>query len=158
MTPLLDAALDYAARGWHVFPIWPIRNGQCACGKPCGRDAGKHPVGRLAPHGVRDATTDGDIITHWWADTPDASIGIATGAVSGIIVLDVDGEDGEASLAALERAHGPIPETAIVLTGKGRHLYFSHPGVPVPNRVRVAPGLDVRGDGGYVVAPPSAHA
>ncbi len=154
----VEAALAYARRGWPVFPIWPIRNRRCACGTGCGRDAGKHPIGRLAPHGVHDATTESMIITRWWADTPDANIGIATGAVSGIIVLDVDGEDGEASLAALEREHGSLPETPTALTGKGRHLYFAHPGVPVPNRTRVAPGLDVRGDGGYVVAPPSTHA
>jgi hypothetical protein len=153
---MCDAAIGYARRGWRVFPIWPIRNGRCGCGESCGHE-GKHPVGRLVPHGVRDATTDQDIITRWWADTPDARVGVATGAVSGIIVLDVDGDDGEASLAALEREHGPLPATATVLTGKGRHLYFSHPGVLVPNRVRVAAGLDVRGDGGYVVAPPSPH-
>jgi len=155
---VLEHALRYARRGWRVFPIWPIRNGRCACGTACGRDGGKHPIGRLAPHGVHDATTAEATITRWWTDTPDANIGIATGAVSGLVVLDVDGEDGEASLAALEREHGPLPATPTVLTGKGRHLYFTYPGVPVPNRVRVAPGLDVRGDGGYVVAPPSTHA
>jgi putative DNA primase/helicase len=153
-----DAALGYARRGWCVFPVWSIRNGRCACGTACGRDAGKHPIGWLVPHGVHDATTNESTIRRWWTDEPNANIGIATGAVSGIIVLDVDGEDGEASLAALEREHGPLPETPTVLTGKGRHLYFAHPGVPVPNRVRVALGLDVRGDGGYVVAPPSIHA
>jgi hypothetical protein len=152
------AAIAYARRGWRVFPIWPIRNGRCACGSACGRDAGKHPIGRLVPHGVHDATTEEACITRWWTEVPDANIGIATGAVSGLVVLDVDGEDGEASLAALEREHGPLPLTPTVLTGKGRHLYFTHPGVPVPNRVRVAPGLDVRGDAGYVVAPPSTHA
>jgi hypothetical protein len=154
---LQESALSYARQGWPVFPIWPIRDGRCACGKDCGRDAGKHPIGRLAPKGFQDATTDEATITHWWTDMPDANIGIATGAVSGLVVLDVDGEGGEASLAALEREHGPLPETPTVLTGKGRHLYFSHPGVAVPSRVHVAPGLDVRGDGGYVVAPPSSH-
>jgi hypothetical protein len=152
------AAIAYARRGWRVFPIWPIRNGQCACGRPCGRDAGKHPIAALAPRGVRDATTGEPMITVRWTTCPDASIGIATGAVSGLLVLDVDGEGGEASLAALEREHGPLPGTPIALTGKGRHLYFAAPrGVPVPNRVRFLPGLDLRGDGGYVVAPPSTH-
>jgi hypothetical protein len=158
MTDVLRAALCYARRGWRVFPIWPIRNGQCACGRPCGRDAGKHPIGGLVPHGFRDATTDETIVTQWWTTYPDANIGIATGPVSGILVLDVDGEEGEASLAALEREHGPLPVIPIALTGKGRHLYFAAPrGVPVSSRVRFLPGLDLRGDDGYVVAPPSTH-
>jgi putative DNA primase/helicase len=108
MTPL-EAACDYAALGFHVFPIWPIRNGKCACGTPCGRDAGKHPIGRLAPRGFQDGTTDWNIISRWWTDTPDANIGIATGAVSGVVVLDVDGDDGEASLAALARIIHEMP-------------------------------------------------
>ena len=77
-------ALRYARRGWCVFPIWPIRHGRCACGRACGRDAGKHPMGPLAPHGVHDATTDAATLIRWWTDTPDANIGIATGAVSGL--------------------------------------------------------------------------
>src|SRR5262249_34460214 len=131
------AAIAYARRGLRVFPLWPIRDGRCACGRSCGRDAGKHPIAELAPHGVRDATTDETIITQWWTTYPDANIGIATGAVSRILVLDVDGDEGEASLAALEREHGPLPLSPIALTGKGRHLYFAAPrGVPVANRVR----------------------
>jgi len=88
----LEHALAYARRGWRVFPIWPIRDGRCACGSACGRDAGKHPIGRLVPHGVLDATTDASCITRWWTDTPDANVGIATGAGSDLVALDQDGD------------------------------------------------------------------
>jgi len=82
------------------------------------------------------------------------------GAVSNLVVLDVDARHGgEESLAALVRAHGVLPRTIEAETGGGgRHLYFAHPGGVVPNRAGLAPGLDLRGDGGMVVAPPSLHA
>lgn len=89
----------------------------------------------------------------WFGEAEHKNVGIVTGAISNVIVLDVDGPDGEASLATL----GELPSTPTVQTGKGRHLYFKHPGFPVRNFVRIKPGLDVRGDGGYVVAPPSVH-
>jgi len=83
---------------------------------------------------------------------------LVTGAVSGIIVLDVDPRnDGEQSLAALEAAHGPLPVTVESHTGGGgRHLFFCHPASPVPTGPLVA-GLDLKGDGGLVVVPPSLH-
>jgi len=134
---MLDDALTYAAGGWHVLPLSP--------GK-------KTP---LSANGLKDATTDPDIIDGWWERNPTANIGIRTGAESGIIVLDVDtknGSDGEASLESF----GPIPPTYEVATpNAGRHLYFVAPGMSLGNRAGLRPGLDVRGDGGYVVAPPS---
>ncbi len=85
---------------------------------------------------------------------PNANVAIATGAISGLVVIDIDGPDGEASLATLP----PMPETRIVQTGRGRHLYFAHPGGAVPNSAgKLGKGIDVRGDSGYVVAPPSRH-
>jgi Bifunctional DNA primase/polymerase, N-terminal/Phage integrase family len=89
----------------------------------------------------------------WFGKGTETNVGIITGAISEIIVLDVDGEEGELSLLSL----GSLPATPSVRTGKGRHLYFKHPGFPVRNFIRIKPGLDVRGDGGYVVAPPSVH-
>ncbi len=84
--PLLRAALSYADRGLRVFPIFEVdAEGRCACGKDCGRDAGKHP---RTPHGFKDATTDTAQITAWWSRWPKANIGIATG--DGIAVVDVD--------------------------------------------------------------------
>lgn len=79
-------------------------------------------------------------------------IGIVTGAPSGIVVLDVDGQEGANTLG--ERGHPPTP---MVRTGSGVHLYFKHPGGHRPNAIRFLPGVDLKGDGGYVVAPPSCH-
>lgn len=80
------------------------------------------------------------------------NVGIVTGAISGLVVLDSDGERGDASLAGKH-----LPPTPTVRTGKGIHRYYRHPGHPVPNAVGLLPGVDLRGDGGYVVAPPSMH-
>jgi hypothetical protein len=94
-----------------------------------------------------------------WFRRRDANVGVVTGAVSNLVVLDVDPQHGgEDSLAALQAQHGPLPRTVEATTGGGgRHCYFAHPGGHVPNRIGIAPGLDLRGDGGLVVAPPSVH-
>src|SRR6266436_1597852 len=91
------SALQYAARGFRVVSMHPVRDGRCACaeGKTCDRP-GKHPS---TPHGVKEATTDRDQIKSWWTASPNANIGIATGSQSGIIVLDIDPRnDGAESL------------------------------------------------------------
>lgn len=157
----LANALEYAARGWRVFPLHSVADGRCSCGLRDCRDAGKHP---RTEHGLHDACLDPSRITWWFAKWPDANLGIAAGATSGLVVLDIDPRhDGDESLAELQRRHGNLPATAEVLTGGGgRHLYFAHPGdgARLRNRAGLAglAGLDVRGDGGYVVAPPSLHA
>jgi hypothetical protein len=155
---LLRAALAYAQRGLAVFPVYNINaDGKCACGKLKESSPGKHP---RTEHGLKDATTDAAIIERWWRTWPGANVGIATGAVSGIVVLDIDPQHGgNEALGDLQLAHGPLPKTQIVCTGSGgKHLYFGHPGSHVPNSSgALGPGIDVRGDGGYVVAPPSNH-
>ena len=153
---MMQAALDYAARGWHVFPLHTIRNGKCTCGAGACDSPGKHP---MVSGGVYSATTDEQQIRTWWARWPHANIGIATGMVSRFIVLDVDVKgNGEAALEEYEQKNGPLPETLVAITGGGgRHILLRHPGVKVPNKVRIAPGLDIRGDGGYIAAPPSLH-
>lgn len=94
------------------------------------------------------------MIREWSGQWPDANIGIATGSRSGLVVLDVDGPMGEASL--LDLCGNPL--TPVSLTGRGRHLFFEHYGGPVANRVGLlGQKLDLRGEGGYVVAPPSLH-
>ena len=89
---MMDHALRYAVRRWHVFPVhWP-RDGVCSCGKPdCGTSSAKHP---LTPNGLKDATTNPEQIRNWWTRWPYANIGIVTGKVSGIVVVDVDPEKG----------------------------------------------------------------
>ena len=136
------AALTYAARGWSVVPIEP---------------RGKRPL--VAWRELQQRIADAAEIEAWYQRWPDANVGIVTGAVSGLVVVDVDPQHGgQDSLAQIEREHGPLPRTAEVATGGGgRHLYFGHPGGTLHNRAGLRPGLDVRGDGGCVVAPPSVH-
>jgi hypothetical protein len=150
-TNLHRAALHYASSyGWHVLPLHSACGGGCTCGSPTCKNPGIHP---RTPHGVKDATTDAAIIDAWWRRWPDANIGIATGQVSGVAVLDVD--DLEA-LKDLEAEHGPLPETVTATTGRGIHAYFRCPPGGLRSRV-VPPGVELRADGSYVVAPPSQH-
>ena len=151
----LDWALAYANRGLQVFPLHSVQDGRCTCGRDCGRNAGKHP---RVTGGFKVATTDARQIEVWWRKWPDTNIGIATGAVSGLVVIDIDGTDGLATLQSLVAQHGPLPRTAIVKTARGWHLYFAKPASCPPIPCSTGNGLDVRGDGGYCVAPPSRHA
>jgi hypothetical protein len=157
-TVMRGVALALASRGWAVFPLHTPRGGGCSCGRPGCEDTGKHPRTR---NGLKDATTDPEAIARWWGMWPDANIGVRTGQESGIVVLDIDPRHGgDDALHELEQAHGALPRTVESLTGSGgRHIYFKHPDRAIPNSVgKLAPGLDVRADGGYVIAPPSVHA
>lgn len=153
---LARAAAGYAAHGWPVLPLHAPAGGGCSCpaGRGCG-SAGKHP--RTA-RGLRDASTDADVIARWWQRWPDANLGVVTGAASSTMVLDVDLPAGPDALAALEREHGLLPATLQQRTGSGgRQLFFGMPAGGVGNRAGLCEGLDVRGEGGYVVVPPSVH-
>jgi len=154
---MLDAAIAYARRGLPVFPIWPVVQFDddrfaCCCGKGLRCESpGKHPMARLVPHGLKDATTDAERVKHLWSCAPNANVGIATGLV---VVLDVDRRE---ALAELESKHGPLPETWRATTGNGEHVYFTSE-TEIRNSVgKIGGGLDIRGAGGYVVAPPSMH-
>lgn len=156
---LLVAALDYAANGWAVFPLHCPKGDGCSCGKPdCGKHAGKHPRTR---NGFKSATTDEKKIRYWWRKWPDANIGLATGQLSRVVVLDEDekdGRSGSATLGDLERKHRPVPDTLCASTGTGKHRYFLYPGGEVKtSNDKIGAGLDVRADGGYAILPPSAH-
>src|SRR6185312_2532469 len=104
------------------------------------------------------------VLREWWRQWRHANVGIVTGARSGLVVLDVDAQHGGAdSLVELQRRYGRLPETLRVATGGGgEHWYYRHPGADILLRNAAGldkqPGLDIRGDGGYVVAPPSWHA
>ncbi len=140
---MLDAALAYAREGLAVF--------RCASHT-------KIPIGG---HGVYDATTDKDTIVKWWGDTPNANVAIACGAISGkLLVLDVDPRHwGDIELARLEAVYGTLPPTRQVKTGRGGiHLYFHLPDEWNGKlKKQLAPGIDLQGDGRYVMAPPSTH-
>jgi putative DNA primase/helicase len=149
----LEAALDHARRAWRVIALHSIREGRCTCGRAVCDSPGKHP--RLAAW-PSQATTDERTIRSWFAHWRALNLGIVTGADSDLVGLDVDGDTGAESLRDLERQHGALPETVVSLTGRGgRHFLFRHPGGTVSNGVGLWPGIDVRGDGGYLVVPPS---
>ena len=107
MTPVTlgAAAMAYAARAWWVLPLWWPEGDGCACGRPECRNAGKHPLGGLVPHGLEQANADAGQVARWWAAQPRANVGLRTGRVSGLVVVDVDGPVGEASLRALIERH-----------------------------------------------------
>lgn len=155
-----EHARSYAERGWAVLPLWrPAAGGRCGCGQADCPSAGKHPVASLVPHGLQQATSSAETIRAWWSAHPHANVGVRTGAESGGVVLDVDGREGLTALRDLARRNGRFDALWARTGSGGWHAYFAHPGVEVPNSAkRVGPGLDVRGDGGYVVAPPSLHA
>lgn len=154
---ICDTAIAYADFGWHVLPLQGVHDGRCGCARPDCNSPGKHPHARYAPHGLKDATQDGAVICGWFANGAIMNVGVATGPESDLIVLDVDGRhNGFESLKQL----GALPRTATVRTGNGQHLYFRWPqnaGDIRNSAGKLGPGLDIRANGGYVVAPPSIH-
>lgn len=131
-------ALKYAADGFAVFPCRP---------------GDKQPLGSLVPNGCLDATTDAEIIKGWWTKCPNANIGLATGLKSGLAVVDLDGQEGIASGNRLG-----LSSPVCALTGHGKQLFYSDTEGKLKNSVKkLAPGIDTRGTGGYVVVPPSLH-
>lgn len=136
------AAQSYAARGWSVIPI---------------EARAKRPLVAWTEFQQRRATHDE--IDAWFRHWPQANVGVVTGHVSGLVVVDLDaGHGGFESLAALETECGRLPDTVTALTGGGgRHLYFDHPRDALRNRAGIRPGIDLRAEGGCVVAPPSVH-
>ncbi|MCX6022165.1 MAG: bifunctional DNA primase/polymerase [Chloroflexi bacterium] len=160
---ILADALAYAAHGWPVIALHSLaQDGGCTCkmGLHCG-SIGKHPHfdEELSPSGAHRGTTDAATILMWWDMWPSANVGIATGGRSGLLVLDVDGATGEASLQNLVNTYGPLPRTIESITGSGgRHILFSYPGYHSSNTAGIlAPALDIRCCGGIFVAAPSLH-
>jgi len=148
---LLDAALAYARHGIPVLPVHtPAADGSCSCGRPGCERPGKHP--RLR-HGLTEASVDPRRIEMWWARWPEANVGLRTGVA--MDVADVDSPGGWHGLRHL--LGGALPAGPQVRTGGGGwHFWFRPTGYG--NRVRLLPGVDWRGAGGYVLAPPSRHA
>ena len=166
-------ALAWVGHGHGVFPLhWPVtHNGQtvCSCGRPCGKQAAKHPVGRYAPHGHRDATLETGIAKLWFGlRVPEANLGVAT---EKLVVIDIDPRHGgDESLRKLEAEHGELPLTWRSLTGGGgtHDIYKAPYGVEIASlnaelEIKwgrdppLGPGIDVRARGGYIVSPPSRH-
>lgn len=128
------AALAYSQRGWAVVPLRP---------------SDKRPLLEWAEFQREKPTPE--LVAEWWRRWPRANVGIITGAVSGLVVLDVDGEAGREALRGK-----PLPATPVVVTGRGLHYYYAYPGGEL-RTCKPAPGLDLKACGSYVVAPPSVH-
>ena len=124
---MIDDALDYVSRGWHIFPVRP---------------RGKEPI---TSHGFKDATTDPASIRGWWCKWPHANIGLACGA-SGLTVIDLDPRNGEPNLNLM-------PTLTSKTGGGGWHYFYSG----VVRSCKPLPGVDIKSDGGYVILPPSIH-
>jgi putative DNA primase/helicase len=145
-----DWARFYAGMGWAVFPTHTIRDGACSCGREC-TSPGKHPI---PFEGCKAATLDAAVIDAWWDKTPDANLAIATGSISsGLFVVDIDGP--EAFDAYLDIMGVGAP-THVKTGGGGNHVYFSYP-EGRNTHWKIADKIDTRGEGGYVLAPPSLH-
>lgn len=146
-------AIYYASLGLAVIPLKPPRI-------PGQKKPGKEP---LTAHGVKDATTDQAVIRQWWNSCPDANIGIATGSRSGgLVVIDLDidedrGLNGYEVLREWQKEHGELPETWQSITGRGGYHLFYRDAARNSNRAALYEGVDIRGENGYVVAPPSVH-
>jgi hypothetical protein len=152
---ILRSAIAYAKQGFPVLPLYGVENGVCMChqGKKC-RSPGKHP---MTPNGVKDATTDLAQIKEWFGQRPYPNLGIATG--NGLVVIDVDKKSGGyGSMDRLEKEFRKLPRNNVVRTGGGGlHIYLRSKDEIRNSSGKLGPGIDVRGDGGYVVAPPSVH-
>jgi putative DNA primase/helicase len=163
MSEMLRQALDYAARGWPVLPCDPAAGPRCK-GPLVARDHDEAGLPIPRTGGLYKATKDEHQLRSWWLDWPNAMIGVRTGEASGVFVIDVDAQkapgqpDGVAAWATLVKQHGGIPTTRVHRTPSGgMHIFFRwRADRPVTNRRgRLPPGIDVRGDGGYIMMPPS---
>lgn len=145
LSELGASALEYARRGWSVLPL-----------------AKRNKVPAIHG-GFKSATDDEAQVQAWWSANPGHNVGIATGTPSlGLVVIDIDvdgatGEDGMETLTAWEREHGELPQTVTAITGRGGlHMYYRC-NTPIGCSTNKDLGVDIRGDGGFVVAPPSVH-
>ncbi|MST31625.1 DNA primase [Acidimicrobiaceae bacterium USS-CC1] len=143
LVTVIEIALAYAARGWPVFPLEP---------------GGKRPLGRLVPHGLKEATADATVVERWWRQEPQANIGLVTG--QHFDVLDVDGPEAlDAVSAAMPLAERPEEDPYLrgpqVATPRGWHAYIAPTGRKNTVNIAGIAGIDWRGQGGYVVAPGS---
>mgnify|MGYP001560364601 FL=1 len=153
----LNYALSYAVLGLPVFPIYSInQKGYCTCGmgKDC-ESPGKHPETK---NGLKDASADIEQIKKWWpkdAVLPN-NIGIVTGGKSGLVVVDVDGDEGFEALGAGRVEDLKDESVPCVKTGRGFHYFFKSQ-IPVKTKPGFLYKVDIKAEGGYVVAPPSLH-
>ena len=152
-----EFSIKYARKGKHIFPVYEITEaGVCACGNPECSSPGKHP---RIKNGFKGATTDIKQIQEWWSEWPSANIGMIPDP--GLFILDVDPRAGGSdSLKALIDKYGPLPETVKQKTGGGgEHYFFTYPkDQPFKSSSgQLAPGVDIKAEGGYIILAPSNH-
>lgn len=156
----IECALSYAARGWHVIPLYSIANGQCTCKRWQCKGPGKHPI---FDKWQTKATTEPTHIKQWWSKYPSANIGIVTGKQSGLVIIDIDPRNGgDTSLQNLIDSYDdfkPILDTYTIKTGgNGSHFYYRYDkAFKSLKKHGLGVGIDIKADGGYVLAPPSNH-
>ena len=150
----LEAALHYAKRGRRVLPLHSVVGGRCSCGH-YGVAAPAHPH---LNNWMENATTDENTIRHWWKIWPDAGVGIATGLRSGLLVVEIDGADGDRSFIEIAGEEPWARDTSIVHGFYPKfYVWYKHPDFVVPS-AEIGNKLRVIGDSGFVVAPPSLDA
>lgn len=146
-----DVVQGLLARGFNIFPLYGIEGGNCTCGKPACNKQGKHPA---TQNGLKDATCDLGRFAELASSREHFNIGIATGSLSSVFVIDIDGLEGEEALAKFCPV---LPETLTCKTGRGRHLFFQLPkGASIKSRP-ILPKVDCKAEGGYVVGAGSRH-
>ncbi len=166
----LDEALSFARQGVRIFAVHYIQeDGECDCGRPACPDKGKHPQFHKQDlkNGCLDATTDEQTITRWWKRWPNSNIGIATGSINDLGVLDIDAGEGKNGLESFKKLFPGVDldemlkSTLVAKTGGGGyHLYYKLNGLKLPNRRNMGEkgsDIDFRAEGGYVLGPPSNH-
>lgn len=157
LSTIAEAAARYASKALPIFPLhWITSAGKCSCGGPDCRSPGKHP---LTIKGVKDASADAAMVANWWQRWPEANIGLAMGPTSGLFAVDIDPRNGgDVTLEDLEREHGRFPDTLIADTGGGgtHYLFRFDQARRLPGKL--GKGIDIKGDGGYIVVEPSNHA
>ncbi|HKZ24194.1 MAG TPA: bifunctional DNA primase/polymerase [Acidimicrobiia bacterium] len=154
--PNAESAISYFRRGWSVIPMHSMRRNGCSCRRVDCPSPGKHP--RVKWEEAMTTAPGADQVGQWWERWPDANVGVATGAVSGVAVIDVDPRhEGDATLDELEAISGPLPLTLESRTGGGgRHIWFTIEQEDIPS-VELGAGLELKAERGLIVAPPSRH-
>lgn len=150
----VEQAISLTRAGFAIVPVHYPVSGGCSCRRHSCSSIGKHPF----PSKWQESYSNKpDEIRAWWKAFKDPNAGVVTGKPSGVVVLDIDVKTGGYdSLEDLQVKNGKLPETATVETGSGgRHFYFKAPNHPVKNATGIVPGIDFRGDGGFVVSPGS---
>lgn len=151
---MLHTALLYRQHGWSVLPVHHIVRGYCTCGEDECPTPGKHPAIQWTEYAKRLPTRK-EIKSWFTKEFTGANIGTATGLVSNLVVVDLDGEEGEET--AQKKLGLPLNTLASRTGGGGIHLFYQADGNEIQTRVRAFPGVDIRGEKGFVVLPPSTH-